>query len=82
MSDPGRLTSHDKTFRAGTRGLILRIVVVALFGMFFWQAILAAGMLWRLIDGTQLLGRRVRSLGMPYRQITGCFLRRSGRGLP
>ena len=46
MSDPDRLTSHDdKTFGRDTRALILRIIVVAFFGMLFWQAILAAGML-------------------------------------
>ena len=46
MSDPNGLTSHDdKTFDRDTRGLILRIIVVAFFGMLFWQAILAAGML-------------------------------------
>jgi hypothetical protein len=44
MSDPDRLTSHDdRTFGLDTRGLILRIIVVAFFGMLFWQAILAAG---------------------------------------
>ena len=46
MSDPDRLTSRDdKTFGHDTRGLILRIVVVAFIGMLFWQAIIAAGML-------------------------------------
>jgi hypothetical protein len=46
MSDPDRLTAHDdKTFGHDTRALILRIIVVASFGMLFWQAILAAGML-------------------------------------
>jgi hypothetical protein len=44
MSDPDRLTSHDDT-ELDTRGLILRIILVAFFGMIFWQAILAAGML-------------------------------------
>jgi hypothetical protein len=40
------LTAHDdKTFGRDTRALILRIIVVASFGMLFWQAILAAGML-------------------------------------
>jgi hypothetical protein len=43
MSDPDRLTPHT-TLRHDTRGLILRIIVVAFFGMLFWQAILAAGM--------------------------------------
>jgi hypothetical protein len=46
MSDPDRLTSHDdKAFRRDTRGLILRIIVVACLGVLFWQAIIAAGML-------------------------------------
>jgi hypothetical protein len=46
MSDPDRLSSHDdKTFGRDTRGLILRILVVACLGMLFWQAIIAAGML-------------------------------------
>jgi hypothetical protein len=45
MGDPDRLTSHDKTFGRDTRGLILRILVVACLGALFWQAIIAAGML-------------------------------------
>jgi hypothetical protein len=46
MSDPDRLTSHDdKIFDPHTRGLILRIFVVACLGVLFWQAIIAAGML-------------------------------------
>jgi hypothetical protein len=46
MSDPDRLSSHDdKTFGRDTRGLILRILVVACLCMIFWQAIIAAGML-------------------------------------
>jgi hypothetical protein len=45
MGDPDRLTSHDKTFDRGTRGLILRILVVACLGALFWPAIIAAGML-------------------------------------
>jgi hypothetical protein len=46
MSDPDRLTSRDdKTFDRDTRGLILRIFVVACLGVLFWQAIIAAGML-------------------------------------
>ena len=44
MSDPHRLTSHDKTFDRDTRGLILRIIVVVCLGVLFWQAIIAAGM--------------------------------------
>jgi hypothetical protein len=46
MSDPGRLTSRDdKIFDRDTRGLILRIFVVAFLAALFWQAIIAAGML-------------------------------------
>ena len=46
MSDPGWLSSHDdKTFGRDTRGLILRILVVACLGMLFWQAIIADGRL-------------------------------------
>ena len=45
MSDPDRLPSRDKTFGRHTRGLILRIIVVACLGVLFWQAIIAAGML-------------------------------------
>ena len=46
MSDPDRLTSRDdKTFGRDTRGLILRILVIACLGALFWQAIIAAGML-------------------------------------
>ena len=44
MSDPDWLTSHDeKTLGRDTRGLLLRIIVVACLGVLFWQAILAAG---------------------------------------
>ena len=44
MSDPDRLTSHDDTASVlDTRGLILRIIVVAFLGVLFWQAIIAAG---------------------------------------
>jgi hypothetical protein len=46
MGDPDRLTSHDDTASVlDTRGLLLRIVVVACLGVLFWQAIIAAGML-------------------------------------
>ena len=45
MSDPDRLTSHDKTFDRDTRGLILRIIVVACLGLLAWQTIIAAGSL-------------------------------------
>jgi len=44
MGDPGRLTSHDdKTFGRDTRGLILRIIVVACLGVLFWHTVIAAG---------------------------------------
>ena len=43
MSDPDRLTSRDDTLGADTRGLILRIFVVAFLAALFWQAIIAAG---------------------------------------
>jgi len=43
MSDPDRLTSRADTAR-DTRGLILRIVVVAFLGVLFWHTVLAAGM--------------------------------------
>jgi hypothetical protein len=46
MSDPDRLTSHDnKTFDRDTRGLILRIIVVALLAVLFWHTVVAAGRL-------------------------------------
>jgi hypothetical protein len=46
MSDPDRLTSHDdKTFGLDTRGLILRIIVVALLAALFWHTVVAAGRL-------------------------------------
>jgi hypothetical protein len=43
MSDPDRLTSHDKTFGRDTRLLILRIFVVVFLAVLFWQAVIAAG---------------------------------------
>jgi hypothetical protein len=44
MSDPDRLTSHDdNTFDRDTRGLILRIIVVAFLGALFWHTVIAAG---------------------------------------
>jgi hypothetical protein len=44
MSDPDRLTSHnDTTFAPDTRGLILRIIVVAFLGALFWHTVIAAG---------------------------------------
>jgi hypothetical protein len=43
MSDPDRLISRDdKTFGRDTRGLILRIIVVACLSVLLWQAIIAA----------------------------------------
>jgi hypothetical protein len=46
MSDPDRLTSYDdKTFDRDTRGLILRIIVVALLAVLFWHTVVAAGTL-------------------------------------
>jgi hypothetical protein len=46
MSDPGRLISRDdKAFSRDTRGLILRIIVVACLCALAWQAIIAAGSL-------------------------------------
>jgi len=46
MSDPDWLTSHDdKACGHDTRGLILRIIVVAFLGMLFWHAVIAAGRL-------------------------------------
>jgi hypothetical protein len=46
MSDPDRLPSHDDMARGrDTRGLILRIIVVAVLGVLFWQAIIAVGRL-------------------------------------
>ena len=46
MSDPDRLISRDdKTFGHDTRGLILRIIVVACLGVLAWQTIIAAGSL-------------------------------------
>ena len=44
MSDPDRLTSHDKTFDRDTRGLILRIIVVALLAALFWHTVIAAAL--------------------------------------
>jgi hypothetical protein len=44
MSDPHRPTSHDKTFDRDTRGLILRIVVVAFLAALFWHTVIAAGL--------------------------------------
>jgi hypothetical protein len=44
MSDPDRLTSRaDTACVRDTRGLILRIVVVAFLGVLFCHTVLAAG---------------------------------------
>jgi hypothetical protein len=43
MSDPDRLTSHDKTFGRDTRLLILRLFVAVFLAMLFCQAVIAAG---------------------------------------
>ena len=44
MSDPDRLTSRDETASVlETRGLILRIVVVAFLAALFWHTVIAAG---------------------------------------
>jgi hypothetical protein len=46
MSAPARLTFSDHNFFGpNTRGLILRILVIACLGLPLWQAIIAAGML-------------------------------------
>jgi hypothetical protein len=44
MSDPDRLTSHDKTFGCDTRGLILRIIVVAFLAALFWHTVIGAAL--------------------------------------
>jgi hypothetical protein len=44
MSDPDRLTSHDdQTFGLDTRGLILRITVVAFIAALFWHMVVGTG---------------------------------------
>jgi hypothetical protein len=44
MSDPNGLTSHDdKILGSETRGLILRICVVAFLGLLFWHTVIVAG---------------------------------------
>ena len=46
MSDPDRLISRgDTTFGRDTRGLILRIFVVACLGVLAWQTFIAVGSL-------------------------------------
>jgi hypothetical protein len=45
MSDPDRLTFHDDTASVlDTRGLILRIIVVALLAALFWHTVIAAAL--------------------------------------
>jgi hypothetical protein len=45
MRDPNRLTSHDATASIlETRGLILRIVVVAFLAALFWHTVIAAAL--------------------------------------
>jgi hypothetical protein len=44
MSDPARLTSRRDTASVlDTRGLILRIILVALLAALFWHMVIAAG---------------------------------------
>ncbi len=44
MSGPDWLTSHDdKACVRDTRGLILRIIVVAFLAVLFWHTVIAAG---------------------------------------
>jgi hypothetical protein len=44
MSGPDRLTSHDDTASfLETRGLILRIIVVAFLAALFWHTVIGAG---------------------------------------
>ena len=46
MSDPDRLTSRDDTASVlDTRGLIVRIIVVALLAVLFWHTVVTAGRL-------------------------------------
>ena len=45
MSDPDRLTSRDDTASVlDTRGLILRIIVVAFLAALFWHTVIAAAL--------------------------------------
>jgi hypothetical protein len=45
MSDPDRLTSRDDTASSlETRGLILRIIVVAFLAALFWHTVIAAAL--------------------------------------
>ena len=44
MSDPDRLTSRDNTASVlDTRGLTLRIIVLALLAALFWHTVIDAG---------------------------------------
>ena len=68
MSDPDRLTSHDDTaLGRDTRGLILRIIVVAFLAALFWHTVIAAvtagnvSSIDALSAGDQLLPRRMSS---------------------
>ena len=46
MSDPDRLTSREDTASVlKTRGLILRIIVVAFLAALFWHMVIVAGSL-------------------------------------
>ena len=45
MSGPYRLTSRDDTASAlNTRGLVLRIIVVAFLAALFWHTVIAAAL--------------------------------------
>jgi hypothetical protein len=45
MSDPDRLTSrYDTASVLDTRGLVLRIIVVAFLAALFWHTVIAAGL--------------------------------------
>jgi hypothetical protein len=45
MSDPARLTSrYDAASALDTRGLVLRIIVVAFLAALFWHTVIAAAL--------------------------------------
>jgi hypothetical protein len=44
MSDPDRLTSHDKAFDRATPGLILRIIVFGFLAALFWHTVVGAAL--------------------------------------
>jgi hypothetical protein len=44
MSDPDRLTSRAAASFLETRGLILRIIVVAFLAALFWHTVVAAAL--------------------------------------